>query len=116
MTFGAMTDIHNQVVSTQGYTHHEKTKRRLSDNAKIQKKYSVTSYAKDFDSAGLLIHGTSDSNIRFKQSVMLNKALKRSKKIVEYIEIKDEESTLTTDETRFRVYKKIDLFLKQYLK
>lgn len=115
VTFGAMTDIHNQVLSTEGYTHHEKTKQRLSNKSKIQKKYSVTSYAKDFDSASLLIHGTSDSNIRFKQSAMLNKALKRSKKNVEYIEIKDEESTLTTDESRLRVYKQVDSFLKQYL-
>lgn len=115
VTFGAMTDIHNQVVSTEGYTHHEKTKHRLSNSSKIQKKYSVTSYAKDFDAASLLIHGTSDSDIRFKQSVVLNKALDRSKKNVEYIEVKGEESTLTTDESRLRVYKKVESFLKQYL-
>lgn len=114
-TIGAMTDILAQVSAHEGFVEYERVKAQLSDKRAIQKQYSPTTYTDSFSTPALIIHGESDSEVRSKQGQKFYKALKRAKNDVEYIEIKNEDSSLTTDKSRIRVYKKLIDFFDKHL-
>ena len=114
-TLGAMTDIRSQLVAHEGFSNYEIAKAQLSNKRDIQKQYSPTHHASAFTASTLLIHGTKDSEVRFKQGTQLYKALKKAKKDVEYVEIEKDDSIPTTDENRLRVYKKIETFFAKHL-
>jgi dipeptidyl aminopeptidase/acylaminoacyl peptidase len=115
VTIGAMTDINNHLFNREGFVSHEQLRANLSDDASIQKAYSPITFADNFSPSVLLIHGENDSSIRAIQSQDMHKALKSNNKNSKHIEISDEDSSFSTDESRLKVFNAIEDFFAEHL-
>lgn len=72
--------------------------------------------AKNFKAPTLLIHGTKDDVVQIKQSQLMAKALKKSKKEVKLVELKKETHYLENQTTRTQALKETISFLNKHLK
>ena len=76
---------------------------------------SPVNYAESFSAAVLLIHEQEDLIIPIDQSNRMYKSLKRAKKPVTFVRLKDEDHHLSSSSTRVRALESVDTFLKEYL-
>lgn len=114
-TVGAMTDINNHLFNHKSFVSHDQMRARFSEDSSIQKAYSPISYAKTFTPSVLLIHGEKDSNVRSIQSRMMHNALRGEDKKSEHVEISEEDSSFTTDQSRMKVYAQLEAFFARHL-
>ncbi len=63
----------------------------------------------------LLIHGEHDRQVDIKHSEQMFEALKNKGKVVEFIELPNEDHYLTNSENRVKTFKTMDAFLDKYL-
>ncbi len=75
---------------------------------------SPLKYAKKVSIPIMLIHGKDDTVVPYKQSKLMAKALKRAKKPVEFITLKQEDHWLSRSDTRLKMLQESIRFLKEY--
>lgn len=114
-TVAAVTDINNYLFNNKGFTSHEQKIASWSPSASIQTQYSPTTYASKMTAPVFIAHGEDDGNVRIIQSQLMHEALLDNKKPVTYIEIPNEDSSFSTDDSRMKVYGELEMFFKQYL-
>ena len=78
------------------------------------KSISPVNFADQFQAPVLLIHGKDDTVVPMRQSTLMRKALKKSKKPVEFVSLKGEDHWLSTSETRLALLKEISTFLQAH--
>lgn len=115
-TIGAMTDINNHLFNSKGFVSHEQLTAYLSDDNAIQKAFSPITYSSTFRPPVLLVHGENDGHIRANQSEDMHNALLRSNKNSQHIEVRNEDSSLSTDESRLAVFGAIEGFFNEHFK
>ncbi|MBY6213019.1 alpha/beta fold hydrolase [Microbulbifer agarilyticus] len=76
---------------------------------------SPSRHSEQFQAPVLLIHGKDDVIVPLKQSRDMYKRLKREKKPVEFVELKDETHNLETPEGRMQTVEKIVAFVDKHL-
>nr|WP_010130197.1 prolyl oligopeptidase family serine peptidase [Microbulbifer agarilyticus] len=76
---------------------------------------SPARHSEQFQAPVLLIHGEDDVIVPLKQSKNMYKRLKREKKPVEFVELKDETHYLDTPEGRMQTVEKIVAFVDKHL-
>jgi dipeptidyl aminopeptidase/acylaminoacyl peptidase len=76
---------------------------------------SPENFAENFKAPVLLIHGVEDKRVPFKQSEQMNKALKKAKKAVTLVELKDEDHNLSKGATRLQTLEKMVKFVNTYI-
>jgi dipeptidyl aminopeptidase/acylaminoacyl peptidase len=79
-------------------------------------KVSPVNFANVFKAPVLLIHGEHDETVDFEQSIVMNKALKKAKKPVEFIILKEESHYLENNATRLKTLQATLDFLSRHLK
>lgn len=114
-TVGAMTDINNHLFNLEGFVSQDIQTARLSADKGVQKAFSPTYYAKEFDAAVLLAHGEDDSSVRAIQSLKMHAALSEHNKQSEHILIESEDSNFSTDESRIKVFQAIETLFAEHL-
>jgi acetyl esterase/lipase len=72
-------------------------------------------HAESFQAPVLLIHGEQDTRVHIDQSKRMNKALRKAKKVVEFVRLKGEDHWLTKEETRIEALKATAAFIEQHL-
>ncbi len=77
--------------------------------------HSPITYAKEMDVPILLIHATDDANVNVNQSKDMNRALKKAKKDVKYIELKEGGHTLWTNDALKKTLLETEAFFKKHL-
>ena len=80
-----------------------------------QKAHSSTSFADKFTLIVLLIHGENNGSNRAIQSLKMHLALKNKNKNSSHIEIRDENSSFTTDQSRTKVFTIFETFIAEHL-
>lgn len=81
----------------------------------LLRKVSPVRYAESFKAPVLLIHGEDDLTVPFSQSKNMYRKLKRAKKPVQLVELKDETHHLARNETRLQTVEAVVEFVDQYL-
>ncbi|WP_295799451.1 prolyl oligopeptidase family serine peptidase [uncultured Microbulbifer sp.] len=76
---------------------------------------SPAQHAESFQAPVLLIHGKDDQTVPLKQSKIMYKKLKRSRKPVELLELKGEIHSLVQGETRLKTVEALVAFVDRYL-
>ena len=114
-TIAPVSDINNYIFSNKGFTSYEQTIARWSQTASVQTQYSPISYTSALTMPMFIAHGEDDGMIRVTQSQLLHNSLLNSKVPVTYIEIPDEDSSFTTDESRIKVFGGMEAFFKTQL-
>ncbi|MAP96267.1 MAG: hypothetical protein CMK07_15075 [Ponticaulis sp.] len=76
---------------------------------------SPVKYAEQFSAPVLLIHGDDDTVVQIEQSEIMENALKRESKTVEFVRLKDEDHWLSRRETRIEALAAMGAFLDKYL-
>ena len=79
------------------------------------KSISPITYAADVEIPVLLIHGDDDTVVPIRQSREMEKALKRAKKDVTFIKLKDGDHWLSFDRHRIETLRAIDSFVAEHL-
>lgn len=79
------------------------------------KSISPITYAADVQVPVLLIHGDDDTVVPIRQSSEMEKALKRTKKDVTFIKLKDGDHWLSFDRHRIETLRAIDSFIAEHL-
>lgn len=79
------------------------------------KSISPVNFADNFQAPVLLLHGKDDTVVPMRQSEVMNKALKRAKKDVEFIKLRGEDHWLSTSKTRLATLKAMDEFIEQHI-
>ncbi len=95
---------------------HDIWKKMIGSNKKSLKERSPITYAKSIDTPVLLIHGTEDRYVRFRQSKKMLKALKKHGKDVELLELEDGDYRWSRGDHRLEAFTAMDKFLKKHLK
>ena len=72
-------------------------------------------HADKFKAPVLLVHGASDTTVPVHQSEIMNDALKRANKPVEYVRIDGDDHSLVDNDSRRLMLTKLGAFLKTYL-
>ena len=72
-------------------------------------------HADKFKAPVLLVHGVSDSTVPIQQSQIMNDALKRANKQVEFIRIEGDDHSLVDNDSRRLLLTKLGEFLKTYI-
>lgn len=63
----------------------------------------------------LLIHGENDRQVKISHSRKMRDALKKGKRVVEYLELKNEDHFLSSDKERIAAFQAIDTFLDKHM-
>jgi dipeptidyl aminopeptidase/acylaminoacyl peptidase len=84
---------------------------RYSDSAKLEAASPAYNAAR-IKCPILLMHGVADSTVRINQSEIMQRALERAGKHVEFIKFDKETHYMQTADTRIRVLKELEKFLK----
>jgi len=72
-------------------------------------------HAEAFRAPVLLIHGEKDTVVHIEQSKVMDKALRRAKKDVEFVKLKGEDHWLTQEETRIETLRALAAFIDEHL-
>ncbi|MCI4643955.1 MAG: prolyl oligopeptidase family serine peptidase [Hyphomonadaceae bacterium] len=75
---------------------------------------SPVKYAENFQAPVLLIHGKDDTVVPIRQSTLMNSALRRADKQVEFIKLDGEDHWLSTGETRLATLRAMDEFVSRH--
>ena len=81
----------------------------------ILKTISPVFNAEAFTAPVLLIHGEKDTVVHIEQSKVMDKALRKAKKDVEFIKLKGEDHWLTQEETRIETLRALAAFIDEHL-
>ncbi|NDV92605.1 prolyl oligopeptidase family serine peptidase [Alteromonas sp. 345S023] len=114
-TIAPVTDINNYLFANKGFTIYEQLIAGWSSNGNIQQKYSPISYADQVATPTFIAHGEDDGIVRVTQSQLLSEALSNQDVAVKYVEIPDEDSYFSTDESRLKVYSELEAFFASSL-
>lgn len=76
---------------------------------------SPVNFADSFTAPVLLIHGDSDTVVPIEQSEIMDRALRRADKDVTFITLKDEDHSLSHEETRFQALRAMGNFVQEHL-
>ncbi len=76
---------------------------------------SPVSHAEAFNAPVLLIHGEQDTVVHIEQSKVMDKALRKAGKDVEFVKLKGEDHWLTQEETRIETLKLLAAFIDEHL-
>lgn len=87
---------------------------RREDREKL-KDVSPVNFAENFQAPVLLLHGDDDTVVPIIQSNVMNSALKKAGKDVEYIKLKGEDHYLSSSETRIEALKALDVFVQKHI-
>ncbi|MDJ0792642.1 MAG: alpha/beta fold hydrolase [Woeseiaceae bacterium] len=71
--------------------------------------------AEAFTAPVLLIHGEKDTVVHIEQSKVMEKALRKAKKDVEFVKLKGEDHWLTREETRIETLRHLAAFIDEHL-
>lgn len=85
------------------------------DNTKAMAAVSPENFAANFKAPVLLIHGVEDKRVPFSQSEQMNKALKKAKKDVTFVELKGEDHFLSKDTTRLTALEEMVKFVNGHI-
>ncbi len=88
---------------------------RKEDRDKL-KAVSPARHADKFQAPVLLLHGDDDTTVPMRQSKLMRTALKRAKKSVELVTLKDEDHYLSNQKTRLQALKAMGEFVDENLK
>ncbi len=89
----------------------------LGDPDKLRDQFNATSPSKHADAIKapvFMAYGEKDRRVPLVHGEDMRNGLRRSGKVVEYMELEGEEHGMAKEETRFRVYGVIETFLKKY--
>ncbi len=81
----------------------------------ILKTISPVFNAEAFTAPVLLIHGEKDTVVHIEQSKVMDKALRKAKKDVEFVKLKGEDHWLTQEETRIETLRHLAAFIDEHL-
>ncbi|MEL6830197.1 MAG: S9 family peptidase, partial [Pseudomonadota bacterium] len=76
---------------------------------------SPAKHAENVRAPILLLHGDDDTVVDIEQSLVMERALKRANKQVEFVRLKGEDHWLSVAETRMQTLQAMDAFLKRYM-
>jgi dipeptidyl aminopeptidase/acylaminoacyl peptidase len=76
---------------------------------------SPARHADMVDCPVLLMHGKNDTTVDFVQSRMMNQALTEAGKKVEFVSFEGEDHYFSLADTRIRVLKEMERFLKEHI-
>lgn len=76
---------------------------------------SPSEYADEFTAPVLLLHGNDDTVVPFRQSLIMERALKRAGKDVELIKLSGGDHWLSTSETRLEMLRSLDAFVSEHI-
>jgi dipeptidyl aminopeptidase/acylaminoacyl peptidase len=76
---------------------------------------SPENFAANFKAPVLLVHGVEDKRVPFSQSEQMNKALKKAKKDVTFVELKGEDHFLSNGPTRFTALEETVKFVNAHI-
>ncbi len=76
---------------------------------------SPVNFASEFQAPVLLIHGKDDTVVPLRQSEVMNNALKRADKEVEFVTLKGEDHWLSSSETRLQTLQALDAFVEKHI-
>jgi dipeptidyl aminopeptidase/acylaminoacyl peptidase len=107
ISFAGLSDVSDRLVLND--------ENRLIRGGPNTKKLSPVNFAKNAKSPVLLIHGDNDRQVDVSHSEKMYSALKRAKKDVKYIELKNEDHFLTNNNNRKLLFQEMDKFLKEHL-
>lgn len=114
-TIGALTDINHHLFKSKSFVSYEQITKRFSSDSSIQSAFSPVSFANTFLPSVLLAHGEDDGMLRAVQSKIMYDALNKYNKNSELILIENEDSKFSTDASRIKVFKAIELFFAAHL-
>ncbi len=86
---------------------------RKAENSKLEN-ISPVNYAETFKAPVLLVHGNDDTVVNIDQSSVMNNALKKAGKEVEFVKVKGGDHWLSTSETRLETLQAIDSFIAKH--
>jgi dipeptidyl aminopeptidase/acylaminoacyl peptidase len=115
-TIAPVTDINNYLFANKGFTVYQQLMALWSPDGNIQQKFSPVSYVEQITTPTFIAHGEDDGIVRVTQSQLLSEALSNQDVAVKYVEIPNEDSFFSTDESRIKVYSELDTFFARYLK
>ncbi|WP_019675452.1 alpha/beta hydrolase family protein [Arsukibacterium perlucidum] len=115
VSFAGVTDLEDLVKSYRRFTNYEVVKKQLGDDFDLLEQRSPLTHAEKIQVPVLLLHGTKDRSVPFKQSTAMYRALRSHDKDVQYIELEDGDHYLSTNSHRLETFRAMDSFLKKHL-
>ena len=108
----AISDI-NKLMIEEGFSYRNRI--LIGDDTSERKAISPITHVDSINSPVLLAHGTEDKQVNFSQSNRMYKALKKKKKDVTLIKLKDETHNLEDVKNRVTFFKAVEKFLKKHI-
>ncbi len=115
VSIAGVTDLQMKLDDARAFTNRKEAQQRIGRDSDVVNRGSPVNRASEIQAPVLLFHGDKDINVPIDHSKKMEKALKRAKKPVEYVEYEDVEHQIWRNGYRVDMLDRIGSFLDNHI-
>jgi dipeptidyl aminopeptidase/acylaminoacyl peptidase len=115
IAFAPVTDVRRMLIDDRDFLDYRRNEFYVRNDDIRTSEISPVNHIEKFNLPVLLLHGTVDRVVPYKQGKKFSKKMKKRRKDFKFVTLKDGDHHLSNEKNRIKFFREVEKFLKKYL-